>query len=195
MKPSSPFAPHAHPWTLPGAGRQNAVFDGTWTPMRPTALLFSLLLALALPAAAHEDETAAAEADPLVRAQLEALGYGFEVDADGDFKLLFDLEEGRSQLAYVISGTEEYGALQVREVWSPAYRADGDAFPAEVANRLLQASHTGKLGAWVRQDDMAVLVVKVPAGATGAELDAAISYAIHVADAMEAELTGGQDAF
>ena len=165
--------------------------------MRPTALLLPLVLALALPAAAiaQDQEPEAPQADPLVRAQLEALGYGFEVDADGDFKLLFDLEEGRSQLAYVISGTEEYGALQVREVWSPAYRTEGDAFPVDVANRLLQASHTGKLGAWVRQDDMAVLVVKVAAGATGAELAAAITYAIHAADGMEAELTGGQDEF
>ncbi|MFP7721498.1 hypothetical protein [Lysobacter sp. A3-1-A15] len=162
--------------------------------MRANALLLPFLLAFALPAVADE-RAATPEADPLVRAQLEALDYGFEVDEDGDFKLLFDLEEGRSQLAYVISTTEEYGALQVREVWSPAYRSDDGDFPAALANRLLQASHTGKLGAWVRQDDIAVLVVKVPASATGAELDAAINYAIHVADEMEVELTGGKDAF
>lgn len=162
--------------------------------MRPTALALMLLSTLVLPVAGAQ-EPEARESDPLVRAQLEALDYGFEVDADGDFKLLFDLEEGRSQLAYVISGTEEYGALTVREVWSPAYRAEDGDFPADVANRLLEASHTGKLGGWVRQDDMAVLVVKVPASATGAELDAAINYAIHVADEMEAELTDGQDAF
>lgn len=160
------------------------------------ATVLSLLLALTLaPHAAAQDADATGNADPLVRAQLDALGYAFEVDGDGDFKLLFDVEGGRTQLAFVISRTEEYGALTVREVWSPAYRAPGDAFPQDVANRLLAASHTGKLGAWVRQDDMAVLVVKLPADATGAELEAAISYAVNVADEMEVALGGDADEF
>lgn len=142
------------------------------------------------------DETKrSTQGDPAIAAQLKKLGYEYEVDEDGDYKLTFGLDGDRSQLAFVLSNTEEFGKLRVREVWAPAYRASGEAFPAEVANRLLEDSQDSKLGGWVKQGNMAVFVVKIAANASTDELDDALDYVLRSADEMEAELTPGQDEF
>ncbi len=137
----------------------------------------------------------AADADPAIEAQLQELGYDYEVDEDGDYKLVFSLgDSGRSQLAYVRSAVENYGNYRVREVWSPAYQAlDGD-FDAAVANRLLEASDSLKLGGWVKQGPHAVFVVKIPADASTAQLDDALEAAINTADEMEQELEADKGA-
>lgn len=152
--------------------------------------------ATAKPGRDGEAGRAAKTADAQVRAQLDALGYKYEVDADGDFVLTFGLDDKRSQMAYVLSHTQRYGSLKVREIWSPAYRsADGGALPAPIANRLLEDGQLSKLGGWVSQDGVAVFVVKLDADATGKTLDDAIDYAVRAADQMEAELTPDQDDF
>ena len=129
-------------------------------------------------------------ADPAIARQLDSLKYKYEVDDDGDYKLGFDMDDGRSQLAFVISAVERFGDMNVREVWAPAYRASGPEFPVAVANRLLEDSHSSKLGAWVKQGDTAVLVVKLAADACQAQLDDALDFVLRTADQMEQELTG-----
>ena len=99
-------------------------------------------------------------------------------------------------MAYVLSRTQRFGSLKVREIWSPAYRTgDGGALPAAIANRLLEDGQLSKLGGWVSQDGVAVFVVKIDADASQQTLDDAIDYAVRAADQMEAELTPGQDEF
>ena len=160
-----------------------------------TTLLPMLLLAFS----AHAQDPAPKPApapDPQVRQQLEELGYEYEVDADGDYRLVFEVAgstEKRSQLVYVRTPVESYGALRMREVWSPGYKAAGTEFPAAVANRLLEATQDNKVGAWAKQDEYAVFVVKLPAEADAEALDDAIDAAITSADTMEAELTPGKD--
>lgn len=165
--------------------------------MRPFALAIALLvLTICTPAmaagapAANADETVRSAADPVIGRQLDDLDYTYTVDEDGDYKLTFEVEGGRTQLAYVISSVEKFGDFQVREVWAPAYRAPNDQFPVAVANRLLEDSHSSKLGGWVKQGNMAVFVVKVAADATASQLDNAIDFVLRSADEMEKELTG-----
>ncbi|MDR0181791.1 YbjN domain-containing protein [Lysobacter arvi] len=129
-------------------------------------------------------------ADPAIARQLDSLKYQYEVDEDGDYKLAFDMDDGRSQLAFVISDVESFGDTKVREVWAPAYRSSAAQFPSEVANRLLEDSHASKLGAWVKQGDMAVFVVKLSADASQAQLSDALDFVLRTADQMEKELTG-----
>jgi hypothetical protein len=151
------------------------------------------LLVVALFAATFA--TSAAE-DPIVRRMLEAKGTPFEVDSDGDFKIIVSYKsEGRTQLVYVRSAVETWGKHRIREVWSYAYQAPSNQFSALVANRLLQASNEVKLGAWVKQKNRALMIVKVNAEASAEELDSAISFAAEVADEMEKELTDGGDEF
>lgn len=148
--------------------------------------------------AAKPAPTAKVEGDPAVSEQLDQLGYKYDVDSEGDYRLTFGVDEdedGRSQLVFVRSPVETYGAHKVREVWSPGYLSDADEFPAKVANRLLAATQDSKLGAWAKQGRYAVFVVKLSANATASELDDAVEAALRSADEMEAELTPGKDEF
>lgn len=131
----------------------------------------------------------AAEPDKAVGRALDTLKYTYEVDEDGDYKMVFDMDDGRSQLAFVRSTVEEFGKHKIREIWSPAYNSPDKQFPAAVANRLLEDSQDAKMGAWVKQDQLAMFVVKVDANATPEALSDAIDAAIRTADAMELELT------
>ena len=74
-------------------------------------MLSWLGVALMLGAAAAQ----AAEADRSIGRQLDSLGYNHEIDADGDYQMVFDMDDGRSQLVYVRSAIENYGSLSVRE--------------------------------------------------------------------------------
>ena len=134
-------------------------------------------------------------ADPYVERQLDGLGYAYEIDEDGDYKMVFDLADGRTQIVYVRSPVESFGSLRVREIWSPGFVVEGNAFPAAVANRLLSDSNGAKVGAWVRQGSTAMYVVKIDASASAEQLSDAISAAITTADKLEQELTLGKDAF
>ncbi len=148
----------------------------------------ALLLALTT-AGAH-----AADADKKAGLALDKLGYEYEVDEDGDYKMVFDMDNDRSQLVFVRSTTEEFGKHHIREIWSPAYTSPGKQFSAAVANRLLEDSQDAKMGAWVKQDQTAMFVVKVDAQASPEALSDAIDAAIRTADEMENELTK-QDEF
>lgn len=165
----------------------------------PAALAAALLLPAAAQAASNKAQADEAKhstvADPRIAKQLDGLGYKYEVDEDGDYKLTFEMDDDRSQLGFVISRTESYGKHKVREVWAPAYRSENDAFPADLANKLLEDSQSSKMGGWVKQGNMAVFVVKLRADAPAEELDDALDYALRAADLMEAELTPGKDEF
>lgn len=179
--------------------------------MRPALVLLLSALAFAPVVLAKDAPIAAAASsddhtpDARVKRLLEKLKYKYEVDEDGDYKLVFDLEDdeddkddkkkARTQLVYVRSPVFEYGSHEVREVWAPAYKAKGDEFPVKVANRLLEASQESKLGGWAKQGKYAVFVIKVATDASAEELDDAINAAIQSADEMEAELTPGKDEF
>lgn len=160
--------------------------------MKP-ALLAALLalFGLAHPAAAQEAQAPTAMApDPGVAMLLKQLEYEYEVDDDGDYKLLMAVGEDneRSQLVFIRSAVESYGQMKIREIWSYAYRSPGESFPALVANRLLEASHNLILGSWVKQGQSAVFVIKLPADAGAHLLDQAIGAAVATADEMELEL-------
>jgi hypothetical protein len=135
--------------------------------------------------------------DERVRAALEELGLSYEIDGDGDFKVVFEFEEdGRSQLGYINSGTEQFELFEIREIWSPGYQSD-IPFTADVANRLLEDSFEKKLGAWqtmINNDqNVAVFAAKVAANSDAASLYACLKLVLVAADEIEKELLGTDD--
>jgi hypothetical protein len=159
------------------------------------SVVIPTMLVAASAIAAEPSAEAKAKADPQLKRLFDELKYEYEVDEDGDYKLVFavDDKDKRSQLVFVRSPVETFGKHRVREVWSPGYRSATPEFPAKVANRLLEASDDSKLGAWVKQNEYAVFVVKIAADAGKDELDDAITAAMLSADEMEAELSPGKD--
>lgn len=152
--------------------------------IRPTLFLFALAAALPVAAANH---------DAVVKAQLESKGTPFTVDDDGDFQITVRVDAKRTQLVWVRSAVQSTNHHKVREIWSPGYRAPGGDFSAAIANDLLERSNTLKLGSWVKQDDVAMLVIKIPADASADALDEAIDLAAASADAVERALLGSDD--
>jgi len=148
---------------------------------RHIALISLVLLAMPAFAANH---------DAVVKAQLESKGTPFTIDDDGDFQITVRVDAERTQLVWVRSGVESTDHYKVREIWSPGYRAPSGDFSAAIANDLLERSNNLKLGAWVKQDDVAMLVIKIPADASADALDEAIDLAAASADAVERELLG-----
>lgn len=137
--------------------------------------------------------------DARVRAQLEQLGYKYELTAEGDFKLIpIKTEDGRSQLVYVYSNTQQYSTLEIREVMSPAYLSTGP-LSAAIANRLLRENSEVKFGAWRvephsnGQKYLALFAVQISATSDTETLRLAIKSVLLVADRMEKELTGTDD--
>lgn len=153
-------------------------------------LPFALACALAVVPAAR-----AATPDPAIKAQLETLDLKYEVDSDGDYKVVFDLGGGRSQLVWIRSTTEKYGSINVREIWSAGYKLGGKPLSAAIANRLLEHSHGVILGGWTKQKEFAMFVVKIPVNATPAQLRDAAEAAGDCADEIEKELTPDKDDF
>ena len=130
----------------------------------------------------------------------QSWGYEYTIDSDNDFKTVYKLDNGRTQLCFVNSNTEIYGLFEIREVWSPVYKSEGQ-LPAWLANKLLEESYTKKLGAfevWTKSDGNTRLVIfcaKIDAGCPGSDLDDAIKAVSITADIMEKELTGNSDEF
>ncbi|BCT93839.1 hypothetical protein LYSHEL_28660 [Lysobacter helvus] len=134
--------------------------------------------------------------DLKVTAQLDAAGMSYQVDEEGDYKMVFEMEDKRTQVVFLRAPVETFGKRRIREIWSPAYKAEADGqVPMDVANRLLDATMANKIGAWAAEGDVAVFVVKIDADAPAAELRETIEAAADTADAMENELTPGKDDF
>lgn len=151
-------------------------------PLRAACLALALV---ALPGAAL-----ASEPDPVVKAHLESKGTPFEVDEDGDFQIVVQLEDDRTQLVWVRSAVSETDFHKVREIWSPGYQSPTDSFPSSIANDLLARSNEMILGSWVKQDRVAMFVTKVAADADADALDEAIDLTAVAADETELDLTG-----
>ena len=138
---------------------------------------------------------AAGSADNVLKAQLDSKGIKYEIDKDGDFRIVYQVGGNRTQIAWVRSTVNSYGSLKVREIWSPGYKSDSNDFPALIANTLLDKNHEVKLGAWEAQDQMAMFVVKIPADANAEQLVDAIEATVNSADEVEKEITGDKDEY
>jgi hypothetical protein len=87
-------------------------------------------------------------ADPRVASVLERIGWKYDVDGDGDYRLAFAMEgERNGRFVFINSRTEALGTLEVREVWSPAFRLPAP-LPADVMSELLEENGRMILGGW-----------------------------------------------
>jgi hypothetical protein len=147
-------------------------------------------------AAASGEAPAAPDAvDARLVAAFKTAGLAYALD-DGDFRLTFTLADGRTQHVWVASKTAKISKLEFRDVWSVAYRGQGQ-LPANLATRLLTENVRMVMGAWqVNQSkDEYLLVFSYPiaADADAETLQEVIEAVTLSADRMEKELTGKDD--
>ncbi len=134
--------------------------------------------------------------DPRVEKILKEADLKYTVDGDGDFRLINDVGDGRTQLALILSNTSELGTLEIRQIWSIAYGSK-TPFSARVANRLLEQNSRVKLGAWqvrtMGDDYVAVFSAQIAADTDRLSLLSALHAVTTTADEIEKELTGKDD--
>ena len=133
--------------------------------------------------------------DASVGKKLDAQKLKYEVDGDGDYKLLFEVEGGRSQVVWVGSPVETLGGMRIREVFSvagsmPKPKAENDiTTQAVLTSGAMLKSATQKLGGWVLkpngEESGFYYVAQVPADLGGEDLDTVARMVAKSADEFE----------
>ncbi|QIL21110.1 hypothetical protein [Thermomonas sp. HDW16] len=137
----------------------------------------------------------AASPDASVGKKLDATGLKYEVDGDGDYKLLFAVDGGRSQIVWVRTPTEALGGMRIREVLSiggkmskPQTEEELTAQAVLTSGAMLKSGNQ-KLGGWVLKtsgdDSVFYYVAQVPADISAEDLQAVTQVVAKSADAFE----------
>ncbi len=151
----------------------------------PALAAAGLLMAIAAPAAAK---------DASVEKRLDARGTKYEIDGDGDYKVVISWEkEARSQIVFVSGRTEEVGGLVIREVFAPAAIIAQHDIDGKQALALLEAAGQTKFGGWEIRGGVLYFVAKVFDDISAEKLDIVLAIISETADDKEIELTGGKD--
>ena len=134
----------------------------------------------------------AKQGDSRVQALLEELELKYDIDSDGDFRVGFELDNGRTQLAFIRSETTQFGKFDIREIFSVAHISEGP-LDRQLANALLIYNAHVKLGSWRvsrQQDDRCIVVfaVQIAANTDAASLYTALRLVIDTADDIERKL-------
>lgn len=142
---------------------------------------------------------AVAEHDARIRERLEQTDLKFEIDGDGDFKLLFEYDDGRSQIVFINSQTETYEDLEIREIWAVGYVPDKEdgKVPSDVSANLIRANSQIKMGAWQVQKlggkEVGVFRATISADADKETILDTLRLVGISADEKEAELLGSDE--
>jgi len=134
----------------------------------------------------------AKQGDPRVQALLEELELKYDITEDGDFRVGFNLEDGRAQLAFVRSDTSRFGNFDIREIFAVAHITEGP-LDGQLANALLIYNAHVKLGSWRverRADDscVAAFAVQIAANTDAQSLYTALALVVNTADDIERKL-------
>jgi len=158
-------------------------------------LLPSLLLGSALAAAPLLSSAQQAEYDASVKKTLDKADLKYEIDEDGDFKMVIGLEEGRTQLVFVYSSVLTYDGVNVRTIMSPLKVADNrEELSEDLLYQLLVENGENKIGSWeiIEAPDgklMFQYVVKVPTDLNADDLRSMIGLAAVAADQIENKIS------
>ena len=161
--------------------------------MRKSFLVFAVLTAFVTVSWAQDG------ADPRIKKSLDSLGIKYSVNSSNNYKVVYtmDKDADRSQLVFIVSKTETYRSVELREIWSVA--AVLDEYPGEeTIHYILNMNSTSKIGAWaIEESDDGELwllyTTKVPVALSPDELKDIVYFVAEVCDEMEAELVGDDE--
>lgn len=133
--------------------------------------------------------------DIRVQTRLDNAGIQYDVDEDGDYRMIIELEGGRTQIVFVNGDTHEVRGMEIREVWSVAMRAD--SIPPAVTREMLLRNARYVLGAWniapMGGREHLVFAIQLNALTPADDLAQAILIAAAAADEVELELLGSDE--
>lgn len=132
--------------------------------------------------------------DPRVRQALDEFGLAYEFEK-GAFKFILDLENGRSQVGFLSSETEEFAGVELRTLWSPGLIAP-NPLPRTILETMLSENANVMVGGWATSPlgegrTMALFVTKISADLRGQPLGALMVGVLSVADNFERRFSSG----
>ena len=169
--------------------RSTIIHTGENMKTRFVVLGGMLLAACSLQAAAGN------AADASIGKKLDAQQLKYDVDGDGDYKLLFEAKDGRSQIVWVRSQVETLGGMRIREVLSIGGKlskvkgTEDIAAQAVLTSGAMLKSSSQKLGGWVLkpdgEDSVFYYVAQVPADLNSDDHDTVARMVAKSADEFE----------
>ncbi len=143
-----------------------------------------------------KEDRFAGNPDPRVEKALKKLGLKYEVDKDGDFKLIFSMEDERTQVVFINSTTETLGKMEIREIWSPTAKFSS-APSSALSQALLERNSTFKIGSYQYKKTSGgyylIFSVHLSANASAEELGSIVGAVAQTADATEKEIMQNDD--
>jgi hypothetical protein len=137
------------------------------------------------------------KSDPRVAVILSDLGLTYKVNSSGNYAVTFDEDNNRTQVVYIMSSTDTYKGIEIREIWSIAGNFDSEPDSAQLID-LMKESAKNKIGDWAleEQDDGTYLLfytIKNPVKIDNAAFKMALQFAADVADTREKDLFNTDD--
>lgn len=163
--------------------------------MHPLRLVSCLALAFVTMSSAVP--TARAESgNAILEIKLKATGLPFEIDQDGDFKVLVNWEQDkRSQLVYVSPEVDEFSGMPHYTAFAPAALLNGDVtLDAGRMRSLLEKNANYKVGGWMVAGNALYFGAKLSTDVSPEQLRKLLAALAEEADNLEMELTPGEDA-
>lgn len=165
--------------------------------MKTIRIILITFLLTSLPSGLTRAQIGARKAhDPRIEKLLDAIDLSYEIDSDGDFKLINRFDSGRTHVIFINSNTESYLTLEIREIWSVGLISDTSLSSSEM-RRLLRDNANKKLGSWkivnMGGKEVAVFYAQVAAEADRDAFISALQIVSQSADEMEKTLTGKDD--
>jgi hypothetical protein len=159
---------------------------------KATTLALAALIAAAFASTAAAAEAAAKQADPRVVSALDRLGLHYTVNSSGNVAVTYDEDKGRSQSVFIMSATDSYNGIEIREIWSNAGTFDAKPAP-DVLVDLMTESGKNKIGSWALEETDAgkyllFYTIKFPADASDEAYQMMLEFAASVADERELAL-------
>ena len=138
-----------------------------------------------------EADSVSPKADARVKKALDNAGVKYQIDRDGDFVVVWKLDEGRSHLVFINSRTTKLENMELRKVWAPAFVVD-EVSPNNM-RALLELNTQYKVGAWGLKKQggkyMAIFSLDVSANSAGSALKVFTKVMAITADEIEKTVT------
>ncbi len=153
------------------------------------SITFPIVAVLALGVLAPTFAQTKNKSDTRVAAILSDLGLTYKVNSSGNYAITYDEGNDRTQVVYVMSTTDTYQGIEIREIWSIAGSFDSEPDATQLLD-LMKQSGKNKIGDWAleEQDDGTYLLfytIKSPVKIDNAAFKMMLQFAADVADEQE----------
>ena len=134
--------------------------------------------------------------DPRVLQVVKQSGLRYQIDGDGDVRLMMGLPGGRSQVVFINSNTSKIGDLEIREIWSVGFKLSSAPSP-QIRAKMLSLNANYKVGFWsikqVGPIHIGIFTVKLPPIISTDVMKTIVQVVSTTADSFERETLSSDD--